>query len=272
MATIVILEHQMQRGFNQPYMVYLLAEHWTARGHKVLRHFGTDTPPAADIAIANIDLTVIPDAYVALYSRYPRVINAAVVDISKRAYSTQQIVRGDPWPGPVIVKTNANFGGRIDARLRRRALAAGVTPDIPPQVTMTDYAVLQSIDAVPADVWSNDALIVEKFLPEQDPDGYYMRVWVFLGERERSMRMRAQVPVIKSHHITNREYVEVPAAIRAWRQRLGFDYGKFDYVVRDGEAILIDANRTPGAPSGHATDPSIAAGMKMLSEGLDTFL
>jgi hypothetical protein len=27
---------------------------------------------------------------------------------------------------------------------------------------------------------------------------------------------------------------------------MGFDYGKFDYVVQNGEVVLFDANRTPG--------------------------
>jgi len=31
------------------------------------------------------------------------------------------------------------------------------------------------------------------------------------------------------------------------RRKLGFDYGKFDYVVHEGRAHLLDANRTPGA-------------------------
>ena len=43
-----------------------------------------------------------------------------------------------------------------------------------------------------------------------------------------------------------REKTEVHPQIRELREAMGFDYGKFDYVVRDGEAILLDANKTPG--------------------------
>lgn len=272
MAVIVILEHLMQKDFGQPYLVYALAESWRDAGHTVLVHHGTDPPPPGDVAFLNVDLTVVPPAYAALLEHYPKVINGLTLDISKRGYSTQILAPDSDWDGPVIVKTDRNFGGRIDARLRRRMLAAGLTPDIPAGPTMKSYAVLESITKVPANVWRTDGVIVEKFLPEQDRDGYYMRVWVFLGAVDRSFRMRANVPIIKSHHILERETVAVPGEIRRWRERLGFDYGKFDYVVRDGRAILIDANRTPGAPADYATNPEVAAGLALLARGIEDFL
>jgi hypothetical protein len=36
-----------------------------------------------------------------------------------------------------------------------------------------------------------------------------------------------------------------PDAIRRLRRRLGIDDGKLDYVMRDGETVLLDVNRTP---------------------------
>jgi hypothetical protein len=272
MATIVILEHLMQKDFRQPYLAYALAERWQADGHNVLVHHGTANPPPGDIAILNVDLTVVPPAYVALLDRYPRVINGRTLDISKRSYSTQILARDSDWDGPVIVKTDRNFGGRIDARLRQRTLAAGLTPDIPAGPAMKQYALLKSVAKVPENVWQTEGIIVEKFLPEKDARGFYMRVWLFLGEATRSFRMRADVPIIKSHHIVEREIVAVPDEMRRWRERLGFDYGKFDYVVRDGTPILIDANRTPGAPADYATNPEVAAGMALLARGIDEFL
>jgi len=272
MATVVILEHQMQNGFNLPYLLYALAEYWTAEGHRVLVHHGTSTPPPGDIAIANIDLTVIPPAYLALFDNYPKVINARTADISKRRYSTQLLQRNSDYDGPVIVKTNANFGGRIERRLRRRAARARVETDIEAVPTMTDYPVLAGLGDVPEEVWAEQGLVVEKFIPERDAHNYYMRVWIFLGDRERSFRLRAEVPVIKSQHIVGREAVDVPEEIRRWRQRLGFDYGKFDYVLHDGEPVLIDANRTPGALPGYPADPASRRGVSLLSAGLNALL
>ncbi len=272
MATIVIVEHLMQKDFGQPYLVYALAESWAADGHKVVVHHGTSEPPPGDLAFLNVDLTIVPPAYAALLERYPRVINGHTLDISKRSYSTQILTRDSDWAGPVIVKTDRNFGGRIDARLRKRALAAGLPPDIPAGPTMKRYALIASLANVPEKIWRTDGLIVEKFLPEKDARGYYMRVWVFLGEASRSFRMRADVPIIKSHHILEREPVAVPEEMREWRARLGFDFGKFDYVMYDDTPILIDANRTPGAPADYATNPEVAAGLKLLASGIDDFL
>jgi len=39
--------------------------------------------------------------------------------------------------------------------------------------------------------------------------------------------------------------ISVPEELHAMWARLGFDFGKFDYVVRDGQIVLLDANRTP---------------------------
>lgn len=272
MATIVILQHRLQKGFKQPYLIHAVAEHWLKQNHQVILHYGIDKPPPGDVAIVNIDLTVIPSAYLALFDRYEKVVNCNTPDISKRAYSQLLITQDSDWDGPVIVKTNANFGGRIERRLQQRAQANGIEIDFAVGPTMANYPVFEDRSRVPGDVWDQDALIVEKFLPERDAKNYYMRVWVFLGEAERSYRMRAESQVIKSHDILEREVVEVPKEIRTWRERLGFDFGKFDYVIVDGKPILIDANRTPGAPHGFRTNPEIIGGLQVLSSGLATFL
>ena len=35
----------------------------------------------------------------------------------------------------------------------------------------------------------------------------------------------------------------------AVRRELGFDYGRFDYVLHEGEVVLLDVNHTPvGVP------------------------
>ena len=40
MATIVILEHELQQYVELPYMMRTFAEHWRARGHQVHMHHG----------------------------------------------------------------------------------------------------------------------------------------------------------------------------------------------------------------------------------------
>jgi hypothetical protein len=54
--------------------------------------------------------------------------------------------------------------------------------------------------------------------------------------------------------------------MRQRRRELGFDFGKLDFVLRDGKAVLLDANRTP------ALDEPELGRTAMLSEGLWSFL
>ena len=61
----------------------------------------------------------------------------------------------------------------------------------------------------------------------------------------------------------------MPDERRAERERLGFDYGKFDFVVREGKAILLDANKTPGSPP---PSPEIDASNADLARGLHSML
>lgn len=271
MATIVILEHELQRGVRLPYMIYGVAERWRAAGHRVLVHHGTQDPPEGDLAIVHIDLTVIPEPYRALAARYPRVINGSVLDVSKRSFSRILLERESDWSGPVIVKTDANFGGRPEALLRAVAARSGAGSDIPGGPVMDNYPIFDSLAAVPEAVWQSPGLVVERFVPERDARGhFFVRVWSFLGDRELSSRWRAAEPLVKAYNMLEREPVAVPDELRAWRERLRFDFGKFDYVRHGERFVLLDVNRTPAFPI--QPDAPGAAMLAHLSEGLRFYL
>jgi hypothetical protein len=271
MASIVILEHRFQASLRRRYLAHSLAVFWRERGHRVVVHAGRENLPAADLALLHVDLTVVPEPYRQLLDSYPRVLNAAVLDVSKRRIS-RQLVTGpdDAWHGPVVVKTDANYGGLPEQSLRRSAGEAGVRTAIPDAIALEDYPVFPDAHAVPSRVWSMPELVVERFLPERDSRGFYMRHWTFLGDRERSNRYRAAVPIMKSSDIIDGEPVPVPDEIRAWRDRLGFDFGKFDYVVHDGRCVLLDVNRTPGSPD--ALIAAERASFQSLADGIGAFL
>jgi hypothetical protein len=270
-AAIVILEHELQRFVQLPYMVYSLAERWRRAGHEVVVHHGVDAPPPADVAIVNIDLTVIPAAYRALLGRYPRVINGRVLDVSKSRFSADRLDRYSDWIGPVIVKTEANYGGKPEALLRAIGRREGIACDIAEGPLADGYPLYDSLRQVPDAVWRATGLVVERFVPEKDADGhYYSRHWVFLGDRDRSIRLRSRVPIIKSGDALGREEVPVPAELRQWRAKLGFDFGKFDYVRHGGRFVLLDVNRTPSLPA--YADAEVAASQDYLAQGLESLL
>jgi hypothetical protein len=270
-AAIVILEHELQRHVRLPYMVYSLAERWQRAGHEVRVHHGTAGAPAADLAIVNIDLTVIPDAYRRLLARYPRVVNGRVTDVSKGRFSVDLLDRYSDWIGPVIVKTEANYGGKPEALLRAVARREGMASDIPDGPVAEHYPLYESVRQVPEAVWRQPGFVVERFLPETDAEGhYYSRHWVFLGDRDRSIRLRSRAPIIKSGDALGREEIPVPDALRDWRAKLGFDFGKFDYVRHGERFVLLDVNRTPSLPA--YADAEVAASQDHLAQGLESLL
>jgi hypothetical protein len=135
-----------------------------------------------------------------------------------------------------------------------------------------DYRVYASPRQVPDQAWEAPGVVVERFLPEQDARGFYLRVWIFFGDRETSARCRAAEPIIKGENMLDHVAVPVPDELRAWRERLGFDYGKFDYVCPDGQPVLLDTNRTPGISVKLFDDPQLRANLDSLNDGLGVFL
>lgn len=270
MASIVILEHALQRYVQLPYMAYSLAERWRRAGHEVRVHHGLEGAPAADLALVNIDLTVIPSAYRALIARYPRAVNGRVPDVSKSRFSLDLVDRYSDWIGPVIVKTEANYGGKPEALLREMARRRGSPCDIPEGPVAEGYPVYGSLREVPAAVWTTPGLVVERFLPETEDGLYCCRHWIFFGDRDRSIRVRARNAIVKSDGIVDVQEVPVPEELRRMRARLGFDFGKFDYVRHAGRFVLIDANRSPSMPA--RVTPQVQAGQDHLAAGLEAML
>ena len=269
MIRIVILTHVYDDFRERNFLLRSLAGHWLDAGHDVHLAEGLGNWPDADLAIMHVDLSVVPDAYCAAARRYPVVVNGAAVDMRKRLVSRQLVARNDGWTGPVIVKTDLNYSGVPEKHAAECFRRDGKPSDLPPGpivATTRPYSILTSASAVPADIWDDPGFVIERFLPEQDESGYCVRAWVFCGDRERCTRYRGTHPIVKSATIVAHEPAPVPDELRAERVRLGFDYGKFDFVVRDGRAILLDANRTPSAPP---PNPEIEASNAQLAAGIE---
>jgi len=133
------------------------------------------------------------------------------------------------------------------------------------------YPVLDNLSRVPGWVWRREDLVVERFLPEREGDEYALRVWLFFGDQEYGARLFSRERVVKVRSITRYEYLDsVPDSLRAFRRRVGLDFGKIDYVLVDGEAILLDANKTPMVSPRPTPSPNLirlAAGLSAYLEG-----
>jgi hypothetical protein len=66
------------------------------------------------------------------------------------------------------------------------------------------------------------------------------------------------------------EPIEPHPDVETWRKRFDLDYGKLDYLVHDGRAVLIDVNKTIGA-SRQVADAPLQAMRRRLAEGLYSY-
>ncbi len=264
------VRRSLLRGRWSYYLLYDLLRVLEERGHGVRVVRGLGSTVEADAAIAHVDCSRTPEAYRDFVGSFPVSVNGDVADITKRAVSGALLERGTDWEGPVILKSDLNYRGIPERRHNESAERDGRDPPHPGAVEVDGYRVLDAVSEVPDRCWESDAWVVERFVPEADPEGHAMRTWVFAGQADRCLRHVAPEPLVKAEDIVRSEPVPVPEELRAERDRLGFDFGKFDYVVHDGRAILLDANKTPG------TRPSlrraVREGASPLPDGLEGML
>jgi hypothetical protein len=242
---------------------------------------------AADLLIPHVDTTLLPAAYEDFYNYFPRVANRCVRDISKRLISRNLLKRDDSYAGPVIVKTDRNFGGIQDAHFPGRKIIFSTAPkkrfwdgwlndkwDRQAHdwakincMNTDDYQVFLSLNAVPKSIFDNKSLVVERFLPEFDNGIYYLRVYKFLGDQAYCARLGSTEPIVKNKNIISREEVDIPDEVVAVRRQLGFDYGKLDFVIHAGQVVALDVNRTPGVIK---SDEQMKANALRLAPGVNS--
>ena len=252
---ILILIHARDReAERRAYQIWGIADIWRAWGIEVVVQRGIDRLVDADVVVNHVDLTVVPEPYVRHMARYAVAINGRCTDISKRLVSRHLVRPGDGWDGPVIIKTDRNFGGELE-RFVLRGRAGRAWDDLRVRLSRHpwrfrrwlsthDYAVLASVSAVPEDVWHNPHLVVERFLPEREGELYVLRTLTLFGDRWVSVRRASASPVVKSGNAIRVEDVEPHPDVFAAARRLGLDRGRVDYVLHGGRAVVLDANRT----------------------------
>ncbi|MDY6839567.1 MAG: hypothetical protein SWH78_16500 [Thermodesulfobacteriota bacterium] len=263
--TIAVLFHESATPKQmRNYRAWHLAQVWKDWGIDVQLLRGANDSIDADLVIPQIDLSVRPRAYRFLQDSKGVVLNRNVLDIRKTSFSRNLVSMQDEYDGPVIVKTNANSGGapenlvfralppiRRKIFLARRLLIQFVRTGSIDRLAYVrtlnsnKYPVYPSKREVPRGVFKNPNLVIEKFLPEKNGDFYYSRSYVFLGNEGVAVRIKSECPVVKNTVLPDLEFVPIDETMVAAREALGFDYGKFDYVVHNGEPVLLDINATP---------------------------
>jgi hypothetical protein len=224
-----------------------------------------------------VDLTVVPDDYVRFMARYPVAINGRCTDISKRAIGSNLLTKDDAWPGPFIVKTDRNHGGRQERRLKWGSVGL-LAPDAwwpsgrwdtRSMLDPNAYPIFERAADVPRGVWHNPRLVVERFLPERDGKLFRIRSMEFFGDRWVNRLRWSPSPIVKAKVVVRSEDVEPHPDVFGIAKQLNLDRGKIDYVIHDGRPLVLDANRTNTVAS--YTRQSRAATARQFAEALWQF-
>lgn len=261
-------------GCGDGFLLSKLAWHWRKAGHQISVGSVAEIPEETDIAILHIDRTRVGTEDVPTNPRGCRFMNERVLDISKRSYSGLKLELEDEWRGAVMIKSDLNCAGTpewyqsgrpLALRLRRKLSRVSwrLARCLPPET----YPVVAGLKDVPSWVWGRQDLLVERFVPEREEDLYCVRVWVYFGAEGYGYKLYGTEPTVKAGTIVRAERLEAPppASILNLAKKMGLDFGKIDYVEVDGEAVLLDINKTPTVTS--ATDnPRLRRMAKALGE------
>jgi hypothetical protein len=187
---LIISHHQHELDHSRSYLLYDMRRCWEARGILVEEVCGVEKHVDADLAIVHIDLTTIPEEYLAFARAYPKSVNANCPDLRKTLYSSVQLHKSDVYSGPVIVKSVLNTGGYWEKWVDRHGGVSGTTkelmtsPSSLPIESKRDYKIYPSLQEVPSDILESKSVLIEKFLPEFHKDMYCLREWYFFGSSE----------------------------------------------------------------------------------------
>lgn len=227
---------------------------WRESGHEV--QIGKRYSSASDVAFLHHDLSLLDPYRVPTAPEGVPVVNGKALDIRKRGYSQLQIARDTDWDGMVLIKTNLNSFGMPERAARgwRATDATDWTVDLlarwnwkrARRILPPNYPLLEHVREVPEWVWQSPDHLVERFMPERDGPHYCLRGWMFLGSRSYGWRLLSNDPMVKTGSMVGHEYFDdVPEELEHVRAACQVDFGKIDYVVHDGRAIVLDVNKTP---------------------------
>ncbi len=273
---IAILFHEKDRHRDlRRYDIMHVAKYWETLGHETVPVFGTESFVPAEIAILHVDLSVVPQRFLELADRYPVCLNKNITDIRKSVISRHLLSINDDYQGAVIVKSNYNSAGvpeRVNGTWLSRAMLHGrqLLWKWQRQVVISkqkDYLIFGHLSLVPREVFNRPDLIVEKFLPERDRGLYSVRSCVFLCEATPCQMTISSEPIVSVGNSISLVECETHPEILQLRKQLGFDYGKFDYVIHEGKVVLLDANKTTGSGD-LAANPLIERFRKKRAEAL----
>lgn len=263
------------------YLVRHVVDHWSRLGIQFVLTTDPGVAPEGDVGWQHLDVTEVPEDYQALVARYPTAINGGASDVHKRGTATHLVAQNDDWDGPVIVKTDLNYGGKTEdwayrRRLLRHPWFHAMRDRLPARVTgriaPSAYPIHASKASVPDWVWRDRRFVVQRFIAERKGDLYGIRRWFFFGESEYAYLAHSPTPIVMGdNHLAWERLAALPDGLRVLRTEMGLDFGKIDYAEVAGELVIYDVSPAVSAdgPAESALQREIVAA---LVPGLESFL
>jgi hypothetical protein len=222
---------------------------------RILEH-GDVKDPAA-VAFVHVDLTELPAELLSVNSRYVSCINGKAATIDRRAYSRLRLMPDDSYDGPVIVKTVANSRGFPELRYAARRnlfsrLGHGARKLAVPgykERHCPEYRVYGCVADVPAGVWGDERLLVERFAPGSLATPITRYKYNFFLDVEESTRATFSSLIYDDTTVEKFEVIEeIPDEARRVRRALKLDFGAIEYFPVGGDCFVVDANKTVTQP------------------------
>jgi hypothetical protein len=263
------------------HIVSEIAAHLEKRGIRIVQLYGPDRFEPADAVFMHVDLSVVPQRYLDLAARYPLQINARARDIRKSVSADGLVGRDSRYDGPVIVKSDLNYGGVPEYKERAlpQRIASRVRKIVDPRAASTlltkhDYRIYPSLAEVPMAAFRGDN-VVQKLVTEQAGGKNVLREYYFLGDLHYQSIEQSAATIITEDEHQGCEPFAPPARLISLRERLSLDYGKIDFVMADGEPFVFDVNKTMGLGAWSRTDlygPGLRAMIKAFAGEIDQAL
>jgi hypothetical protein len=190
-----------------------------------VRLFDRLNPPwDASAAFVHVDLTTVPAPFIWVNSLYSRCINGRSISIARDLYSMARLFPGDDFSGPVIVKTVLNHRGLpelIHAATERR-VGPGFDAALRDRVC-PKYQIFPGTLDLPIIKHRHD----------------------FMLDIELNTRAEFNNLLCVPNSLNHVDFIEgAPQEVYDVRRRLKLDFGSIDFFVVDGQATVIDVNRT----------------------------
>jgi hypothetical protein len=101
------------------------------KGNEFIFLFGIKKFVPADLTIVDVDLSVVPDAYLEFANQYPIVLNGTVKDLRRSTFNKRLVTRDDTHGGkvPMNMRQNLSMSNELGKSLLTLKILSLIKPN-----------------------------------------------------------------------------------------------------------------------------------------------